>query len=81
MKNNKFKLLGTIFLVASGFLYTTERSISYLSEAIVLKGYATHGTNIDYNPIPIDVNSNYFIWLFLILGSISLIYGIVKDGK
>jgi hypothetical protein len=84
MGNNFYKVLGAIFMITSGLIYTAERIIEKLSVALVTAGFASHGTsnydflrNTHYN----SFFDNFFVWFFFFLGFLLLAYGFPKDNK
>ena len=66
MGNNFYKILGATFMVISGLIYTVERIIEKLSDALVVAGYASHGTAIARTPHYPGFFDNFFVWFFFI---------------
>jgi hypothetical protein len=76
MGNNFYKILGSVFMIASGLMYTAERIVDKLSSAMIAAQYAKNGTLIN---IPIRSNGfNFFVWFFLFVGFLLLAYGFPK---
>jgi len=66
--------IGTIFIVASGFIYTIERFISYYSWT----GQMVKGDYPTYPELP-GLFTNISLPLFLVIGAISFIRGYRKN--
>ncbi|AJS58975.1 hypothetical protein [Paenibacillus sp. IHBB 10380] len=81
MGNNLYKILGTIFMIVSGVLYTTERIMEELSASIVAAGYASQGTGTDRTSYYSGFFDNFFVWFFFFLGFLLLAYGFPKSNK
>jgi hypothetical protein len=81
MENNFYKILGTLFMIISGLIYTAERIIENLSVSIITAGYASHGTITDKTPHYPGFFDNFFVWFFFFLGFLLLAYGFPKDNK
>ncbi|MCJ8010154.1 hypothetical protein MUG84_00165 [Paenibacillus sp. KQZ6P-2] len=81
MGNNYYKILGAIFMIISGLIYTAERIIENLSAALVAAGYASHGTGTDRAPNYAGFFDNFFVWFFFLLGFLLLAYGFPKGNK
>ncbi|OAB43727.1 hypothetical protein [Paenibacillus glacialis] len=81
MGNNSYKILGTIFMIVSGGLYTIERIVEKLSASIVAAGYASHGAGIDRTPYYSGFFDNFFVWFFFFLGFLLLAFGFPKRNK
>lgn len=79
MRNNVYKVLGTIFMLTSGILYTAERMIEKVSVAIVASGYASHGVGTDRTASYPHFFDNFFVWFFMLVGFILLVYGFLKE--
>ena len=83
MGNNFYKILGAIFMITSGLIYTVERIIEKLSVALVTAGFASSGTNYTdflrntrYN----GFFENFFVWFFFFLGFLLLAYGFPRGN-
>jgi len=81
MGNNFYKILGTIFMVISGLIYTAERIIEKLSDALEVAGHASHGTAIARTPHYPGFFDNFFVWFFLFIGFLLLAYGFPNYKK
>ena len=71
---NKYSIISTIFIIASGTIYTFERITAHLVWAAIRGSVAIHGsgswpTKPDFS----QANNNYFVWAFLVLGVIYLL--------
>lgn len=59
MDKRFYIIIGTIFLISSGFIYSIERLISYIH------WYLWTGQKMMEIPIP---GTNIFVWIFVIIG-------------
>ncbi|MFD0675180.1 hypothetical protein [Cohnella sp. GCM10027633] len=80
MGNTYYKILGTIFLITSGLIYTTERIIEKLSAAIHAAGYASNGAGVERTVHYHGFFENFFVWFFFLVGFILLAYGFPKNN-
>jgi hypothetical protein len=78
MGNNIYKILGTIFMITSGLIYTTERIFERLSSAIHAAGFASHGIAVERTYHYHGFFDNFFVWFFFFLGILILAYGFTK---
>lgn len=84
MGNNFYKILGTIFMITSGIIYTAERIVEKISVALVTAGFASQGTNnTDFlrNTHYDGFFANFFVWFFFFLGFLLLAYGFPNEKK
>jgi len=68
--------IGTIFIVASGFIYTIERFISYylwIGQGQMQGSFPTFSADLP------GLFTNIFLPLFLVIGAISFIRGYRKN--
>lgn len=76
MDKKLYYLLGTVFIIASGFLYTFERFISYYEWIGILNA------DIDMysaNPNLPGILTNIFIPIFIIIGGVLIFKGYKKN--
>ncbi|BBI33855.1 hypothetical protein [Cohnella abietis] len=78
MGKNIYKILGTIFMITSGLIYTTERIIEKLSGAIHAAGFASHGASVPRTFNYDGFFDNFFFWFFFLIGFLILSYGFTK---
>lgn len=74
MDKKLYFVLGTIFIISSGFLYTIERGIAYYSW-IGQMASAAHTGSFPSNPeLPVPL-TNIYIPAFIIIGVIFYVLG------
>lgn len=78
MGNNFYKVLGAVFMVFSGLIYTFERIAERISSSIIEAGYAANGHLNEIEPDYPGFFNNFFVWFFLFIGFILLAYGFPK---
>ena len=81
MGNQFYKILGTIFMIVSGLIYTAERIIDKLSSAIIAARMAERGTGIHLPFRHHGFFDNFFVWFFFFLGFLLLVYGFPKSRE
>jgi hypothetical protein len=79
--NNIYKILGTIFLIISAVIYTSERVIEKISVSLVNAGFASHGSSVNNEPNYPGFFGNFFVWFFFFLGFLLLAYGFPNNKK
>jgi hypothetical protein len=80
MTNNLYKILGTLFILFSGSIYTVERIIENISASLVTAGIATHsGLGLAREIKNISFFDNFFVWFLFFLGLLLLVYGIARN--
>ncbi|MBW7453136.1 hypothetical protein ACFOLF_00090 [Paenibacillus sepulcri] len=78
MINHPYKVLGAIFMISSGLIYTIERCMANISNSFIVAGYASHGTNTNFKPEYPSFNDNFFVLFFLIIGILIFAYGLIN---
>lgn len=81
MGNNFYKVLGSVFMILSGIIYTSERIIENISTSLIIAGFASHGTGANIEPNYPGFFENFFVWFFFFLGFILLAYGFPNSKK
>lgn len=71
--------IGVVFLCAAGFLYTLERVIAYFSTYISNIGKI--GISVDQTVIYPGFFDNSFVVMFVILGVVFLLLGLIKKNN
>ncbi|TYS58115.1 hypothetical protein FZC74_14075 [Sutcliffiella horikoshii] len=76
---NFFRVIGIVFFVMSGLIYTLERGFSLISTSIVKAGFYS-GTKTGEVPIveASGFSTNFFVPLFLVIGVVLVIYDFKK---
>lgn len=68
---------GIVLSIMGGIMYGFERFSAYISQAIILAGYTSHGGMIDgMREISIKLSTNILVPLFLVVGVIFILVGI-----
>ncbi|UUZ80712.1 hypothetical protein LJK88_38720 [Paenibacillus sp. P26] len=76
MGNDFHKILGTVFLIASGVIYTAERIASNMAEAIAASGAAAQAAAHETTRIyPVLPENNLFVWIYAVIGVVLLVSG------
>ncbi len=78
MDKKLYYILGTVFIITSGILYSLERLISYFSW-IGQMNAKTESSPI-YPSLP-SINTNIFVSVFIIIGIILFALGAIKHNK
>ncbi|MDO3679520.1 hypothetical protein [Paenibacillus ehimensis] len=78
MGNRLNKIIGTVFLLASGAYYTAERIGAKIAAAIPAAGSAARGS-YDATPTNPTFFENFFVWFFMLVGFVLLTFGFPKD--
>ena len=82
------KLLGGLFILASGVIYTGER-LFWIIKSATISLYMSHGGSVPteeynrYNPgsqPQILSGDNWLVFVFLVLGISVFIWGVRKEG-
>ena len=76
----KEMIIGTVFILASGFIYSFERFLAFLvwaSEIIPVK-FTGSGQYSTYVKMP-SILENIFVIIFLVIGLILLIVGFIRQ--
>ncbi|PID21621.1 hypothetical protein CSV61_07915 [Sporosarcina sp. P3] len=77
---NSFKILGLVFIVTSGFIYTLEKGFSMLSSSIVQAGFYSGGMTGEVPEIEVSgFFENLYVVPLLVLGILILLVGFVRD--
>jgi len=77
--NKRFNyVLGTIFIITSGILYTIERFIAYFSWVGVMNA---HTGSFDIYPSLPDLQTNVVIPIFIIIGICFFVSGYKKKER
>ncbi len=71
-------ILGTVFIITSGILYSLERLISYFSWIGQMN--ANTGSYPTYPDLP-SINTNIFVLIFIIIGIVFFALGAIKHNK
>ena len=73
------KILGAVFIIISALIYSLERGFSMLSTSLIRAGFFSGGMTGEVPQVEVHtLFSNFFVPLFLIIGSIFVIYGFMK---
>lgn len=73
------KVLGAVFIMMSGFLYSLERGFSMLATGTVEAGFLSGAMDGEVPEIEASgFFTNVYVPLFLIVGLILIIYGFIK---
>lgn len=81
MVNQVYKVLGAIFMISSGLIYTIERCVANISSSLIVSGYTSHGTHVTgYKPEYPSITDNFFVLFLLILGILIFAYGLIKKN-
>jgi hypothetical protein len=80
LSNHTYKLLGTIFMIISGIIFTIERCVANISGSLIVAGHASHGTAVGFQPEYPSFNDNFFVLFFLIIGILIFAYGLIKKN-
>jgi hypothetical protein len=72
MDKKLFYILGSVFIIASGFLYTLERFIAYFAWVGQMNA---HTGSFPNNPDLPGLSSNIFIPTFLLIGIVLFVLG------
>ena len=76
------KLIGSIFILVSGVMYTIERSVSWLVWVAQKTAVAIHGSGEwPTEPTLPSITDNLFVLLFLVIGIVMLYKDRVKGGN
>ncbi|KQL52671.1 hypothetical protein AN964_03445 [Heyndrickxia shackletonii] len=74
-----YKVLGAIFILVSGFMYSIERAVTMLSTNVVIAGFYAGKITGEVPKVEVaSVFSNLFVPIFFVLGIILIIYGFRK---
>ncbi|MCR8656956.1 hypothetical protein [Paenibacillus endoradicis] len=81
MNSIYYKVLGLVFLLSSGFIYSLERISSSISTSLVKAGFsAGQMTGAVPEVATAGFFDNLFVPLFFLIGLVSLGYGFKKDN-
>jgi hypothetical protein len=74
-----YEILGTIFILMSGFIYTIERGFSILSSSLVRAGFLSGRWGGEVPRVEISgFFTNVYVPLFLMVGLALVFYGFMK---
>jgi hypothetical protein len=80
LSNHTNKVLGTIFMIISGLIFTIERCVASISDSLIVAGHASHGMAVAFTPEYPSISDNFFVLFFLILGILIFAYGLIKKN-
>ena len=77
------KIIGTLLIIASGIIYTLEKSFVDISNAIIRTGGVIAHPNggMWRNILDEHTFNNPFAWVFLIVGLLLLVYAYTRKSK
>ncbi|MCM3632888.1 hypothetical protein [Paenibacillus camelliae] len=80
MKSNSYKIIGAVFLLLSGIIYSLERVSTLISTSMIRAGFFS-GRMTGEVPSVETANffDNLFAPLFLLIGLVSIIYGFKRE--
>jgi hypothetical protein len=74
-----YRVLGAIFILTSGLIYSIERTVTMLSKSIVLAGFEAGKITGETPSVDTgSVFSNLFVPIFFVAGLILIIYSLRK---
>jgi hypothetical protein len=74
-----YQVLGTVFIIMSGLIYSLERGFSMLSASLIRAGFFSGRMTGEVPEVEVNgIFSNFYIPLFLIVGLILVILGFMK---
>ncbi|WP_152393002.1 hypothetical protein [Paenibacillus guangzhouensis] len=79
MKGKFYEIIGTIFVIFSGVLYTLERCANWVSNGLSAQGVAAFSGNGNYGEPWVDLEDNVFVIPFLVIGIVAFLYGLFRS--
>lgn len=74
-----YQVLGAIFIIMSGFIYSVERGFSMLSTSLIRAGFFSGRMTGEVPEVSINgFFDNFYVPLFFIVGLILVIFGVIK---
>lgn len=81
MGNDFYKILGSVFMLMSGILYTIERVVTTITSSKVHAEYVAQGIYKKFEPEYPIFFDNFFVVFFLLVGFVILAYGFPKKSS
>lgn len=79
MKGKIYEIIGTIFVILSGVLYTLERCANWIASGLSTNGLAAYAGNGSLSKPWVDLKDNVLVIPFLVIGIIVFLYGFVRN--
>ncbi|MEC0240853.1 hypothetical protein P4H66_13435 [Paenibacillus dokdonensis] len=79
MNGRFYEIIGTIFVIFSGVLYTLERCANWIGSGLSAQGLAAFSGNGSLSEPWVDPKDNVFVIPFLVIGIIVFLYGFVRN--
>lgn len=74
-----YKLLGALFIMISGLIYSLERGFSMISTSLIMAGFYSGKMSGEVPEVEIHtLFDNFYVPLFFIVGLILIVYGFLK---
>jgi hypothetical protein len=79
MRGKFYEIVGTIFVIFSGLLYTLERCANWVSSGLSAQGLAAYSGNGSLSAPWVGLKDNVFVIFFLVIGIVVFLYGLFKN--
>jgi len=80
VKSNSYKIIGAVFLLSSGIIYSLERFSTVISTSLIRAGFFSGGKTGEVPSVQTaNFFDNLFAPLFFLIGLVSIIYGFKRE--
>jgi len=80
MKGKFYEIIGVVFLIFAGVLYTVERCANWISNGLSAQGLAAFSGNGSLSEPWVGLIDNVFVIPFLVIGIVAFLYGLFRNS-